>query len=153
MARTPWLILASVLLMGAVPAPEALPTEVSLRKADAEQMRIIVDGDARAQQEFMHPNYMVNAPANRVLRKEQVVRMLAKGDIASETFQRTIEGTMITGAIGIVMGNEKVKPALNSELGRLHHGKILRRRFTNVFLWEAGKWRFLARQASVVGTS
>ena len=153
MVRALWLIVASVVLIGAGPAPEAQPTEVSLRLADAEQMRIIVEGDAKAQQDFMHPNYMINAPANRVLRKDQVVRMLANGEIASEAFQRAVEGTMITGAVGIVMGNETVTPARSSELGRLHPGKILRRRFTNVFLWENGKWRFLARHASVVGTS
>ena len=152
MVRTLWLIVASALLIGAGPTPEVQPTEVSLRMADAEQMRIIVEGDAKAQQNFMHPNYMINAPANRVLRKDQVVRMLATGEIASEAFQRTVEATMITGAVGIVMGNETVTPAPDSELGRLHPGKTLRRRFTNVFLWEAGKWRFLARHASVVGT-
>ena len=140
--------------MGAVQTPEApQPTEASLRQADAEQMRIIVTEDAKAQQDFMHPNYLVSAPANRVLRKDQVVAMLAKGDIASDTFQRTVEGTAITGPVGIVMGNETVTPAPNSELGRLHPGKTLRRRFTNVFLWESGQWRFLARHASVVGTN
>lgn len=153
MVRAVWLILASVLLIAAAPAPDTQPTEASLRQADAEQMRIIVKEDAKAQQDFMHPNYLVNAPANRVLRKEQVVAMLAKGAIASDTFQRTVEGTAITGPVGIVMGNETVTPAPSSELGRLHPGKTLRRRFTNVFLWENSRWRFLARHASVVGTN
>lgn len=40
-------------------------SEASLRAADAEQMRIIVEGDAKAQDAFMHPNYILNAPANR----------------------------------------------------------------------------------------
>jgi len=29
--------------------------------------------------------------------------------------------------------------------------KILDRRFTNVFVFEDGEWRFLARQATIVG--
>jgi hypothetical protein len=49
------------------------------------------------------------------------------------------------------MGREIVKPAEASELGKLHPGKTLQRRFTNVFLFENGKWRFLARQATIVG--
>ncbi|HET7709683.1 MAG TPA: nuclear transport factor 2 family protein [Sphingomicrobium sp.] len=126
------------------------PSDASLRAADAEQMRIIVDGDARAQRELMHPNYMVNAPANRVLVKAQVVAMLDSGQIGSDNFRRTIERTAITRNVGIVMGDETVIPAPDSALGRLHPGKTLRRRFTNVFLWEGGKWLFLARQASVV---
>jgi len=35
----------------------------SLRQADAVQMRIIVEEDAKAQQNFMHPNYIINAPS------------------------------------------------------------------------------------------
>ena len=143
-----WMIASSGLLIAA--SPVAQPTDQSLRTADAEQMRIIVDGDAKAQAEFMHPNYMVNAPANRVLVKSQVVATLGRGDIGSDNFRRKIERTSITGQVGIVMGEETVVPSPESELGRLHPGKSLRRRFTNVFLWEGARWRFLARQASIV---
>lgn len=125
-------------------------TEHSLRAADAEQMRIIVEEDASAQQEFMHPNYMLNGPANVVRRKPEVVAMLGRGDIASDSFTRNVEGVAITGGVGVVMGSEIVTPTPSSELGRLHPGRTLHRRFTNIFLWEDGRWRFLARQASIV---
>jgi hypothetical protein len=128
----------------------AQPTETTLRQADAEQMRIIVDQDVEAQKAFMHPNYIINTPANQVDRKDQIIARFARGGMASESFERTIEGSAITGQVGIVMGRETVKPAPGSQLGRLHPGKTLNRRFTNVFLWEDGKWRFLARQATVV---
>ena len=98
----------------ALPAPSALllaPTspnsaanEENLRAADAEQMRIIVEGDAKAQQEFMHPNYIINAPANVVQRKAALVADLARGAMGSENFKRVIEGMAITGNVGIVMG-------------------------------------------------
>jgi hypothetical protein len=135
-------------LLGASPGAE--PGEASLRAADAEQMRIIVEQDAAAQARFMHPNYMINAPANLVRRKPELVADLARGEMASEHFERTIEGIAITGPVGIVMGSEVVKPAPRSRLGRLHPERTLNRRFTNVFLWEAGRWRFLARQATIV---
>lgn len=125
-------------------------SESSLRAADAEQMRVIVDGDAKAQNEFMHQNYIINAPSNRVLRKSDVVAMLAKGRMASDRFERVIEGTAITGSIGIVMGSEIVRPAVGSELSERFGNKDLKRRFTNVFIFENGTWHFLARQASVV---
>lgn len=129
---------------------ETQPTETSLRAADAEQMRIIVAEDAKAQQDFMHPNYMINAPVNAVKRKPELVTMLARGGMASESFERVIEGVALTGTVGVVMGREVVTPAKDSNLGRLHPGKVLQRRFTNVYLWEAGKWRFLARQATII---
>lgn len=145
-------VVAATILVLSAPALAASADEASLKAADAEQMRIIVEGDAKAQAAFMHDNYMVNAPANRVLVKQQVVSMLGGGQIGSEQFTRTIERTSITGPVGIVMGNEIVVPAANSDLGRLNPGKTLRRRYTNVFLWESGKWRFLARHANVVPT-
>lgn len=60
------------------------PSEASLRAADAEQMRIIVQGDASAQQDFMHSNYIVNGPSNRVMRKPALVAMLAQGSARSQ---------------------------------------------------------------------
>lgn len=125
-------------------------SEASLRAADAEQMRIIVQGDAEAQQAFMHPNYMVNGPSNRVLHKDVLVEMLAHGKMASDFFERVIEDLAITGNVGIVMGREVIHPAPTSELGTRHGDQVLNRRFTNVFLFADGKWRFLARQATIV---
>ena len=125
-------------------------SDSSLRAADAEQMRIIVEGDAKAQSTFMHPNYMVNGPSNRVLRKPVLVAMLARGEMASDRFERTIEGTAITGNVGIVMGSEVVRPGVGSELAQRFGNRDLKRRFTNVFVFDGGAWRFLARQASVV---
>jgi hypothetical protein len=126
------------------------PSEATLRAADAEQMRIIVEGDARAQENFMHPNYIINGPSNKILRKPVLVDMLAHGKMGSDRFERVIEGLAITGNVGIVMGHEVVHPLPNSQLGMLHGNKILNRRFTNVFLFEDGKWSFLARQATIV---
>jgi Domain of unknown function (DUF4440) len=125
-------------------------SEATLRAADAEQMRIIVQGDAKAQHGFMHPNYMINGPANRVMHKKVVISMLAQGQMASDRFERVIEGLAITGNVGVVMGSEIVHPLPTSELGKRYGDKVLNRRFTNVFLFEGGKWRFLARQATVV---
>jgi hypothetical protein len=125
-------------------------SESSLRAADAEQMRIIVQADAEAQQAFMHPNYMINGPMNRVLHKYVIVDMLAHGKMGNDSFERVIEDLAITGNVGIVMGREVVHPTPESELGMRHGDKVLNRRFTNVFLFESGKWRFLARQATIV---
>ena len=145
---TPALWICALLGTPACSATEV--SEASLRAADAEQMRIIVEGDAKAQGRFMHQNYIINGPSNRVLRKAVLVQMLAEGKMASERFERTIEGTAITGNIGVVMGSEIVRPSANSQLGEKFGNRELIRRFTNVFIFEQGEWYFLARQASVV---
>jgi hypothetical protein len=141
-------LLALTLLPGSAVAGG--PDEASLRAADHEQSRIVGAGDVAAQQAFMHPNYMVNSPANTVMRKAQVVEMLGQGAMARTGYERIIEDLQITGDVGIVMGRETVVPAAASQLGKLHGEGALQRRFTNVFLFEDGRWRFLARQATVI---
>ena len=142
-----------LVLVGSQACSTAEISEASLRAADAEQMRIIVEEDAPAQSRFMHPNYIINGPSNRILRKPVLVEMLAKGNMASERFERTIEGIALTRNIGVVMGHEVVRPSPGSELGAKFGSQDLTRRFTNVFIFEEGEWHFLARQATVVDVS
>ncbi len=144
------LMLMLIAVAGAHPSFAADISESSLRAADAEQMRIIVDEDAAAQNAFMHQNYLVNGPSNRVMKKAVLVEMLAGGKMASERFERTIEATAITGNIGIVMGSEVVQPRAGSGLGEQFGSVPLQRRFTNVFVFDDGRWSFLARQATVI---
>lgn len=143
-------LLTALLLTFSAAVCAVEPFEETLRAADAEQMRIIVQGDAKAQQAFMHPNYIINGPSNKVLRKPILIEMLAQGKMGSDRFERVIEGLAITGNVGVVMGREIVHPLPTSQLGSLHGDRLLNRRFTNVYLFENGKWRFLARQATIV---
>lgn len=146
------IVLACSVLLPALEAlpPASQPDDASLRAADAEEVRIIAAGDTKAMREFLHPNYIVNSPANRVLRKDALIKLLAAGTIANDGLERRVEDTAITDNVGIVMGNETIKPKPESELGRLYGAKTLERRFTNVFLFENGKWRLLARQSTVI---
>ncbi|MES2895490.1 MAG: nuclear transport factor 2 family protein [Pseudomonadota bacterium] len=146
------LALSAAVVLAGSEAIAAGPDEASLRAADAEQMRIIVDEDANAQQAFMHDNYIINGPSNQVLRKPRLMQMLSQGAMASDTFQRTIEAVQITDNVGIVMGRETVAPSRGSQLAKLHGPSVLQRRFTNVFYFNGGKWRFLARQATLVAS-
>ncbi len=85
------IIKIALLMIGlsmAYPCTAADISENSLRAADAEQMRIIVDGDAKLRSAFMHQNCVINGPSNRVLRKAVLMEMLANGRMASERFER-----------------------------------------------------------------
>lgn len=142
------LLLVTLLVSAAVQ-----PDEASLRAADAEELQDVLAGDANAMRSLMHPNYMVNSPVNQIVRKDQLIKLLSEGKIASESIERTIEATAITGNVGIVMGRETIKPKPNSELGLAHGVKTLERRFTNVFVFEQSIWRLLARQSTVIQAS
>ena len=114
------ILLALLLLAAPAAAQAAKPDEATLLAADAEQKGIIVEQDLDAQRRFMHENYIINAPANRVLRKADALAIMATPD---------------------------------SQLGGQFGARALSRRFTNVFLFENGRWVFLARHATVLPDS
>jgi hypothetical protein len=151
--RVALLFFTSLLFVTLRVAAAVQPNETNLRAADAEELRIVLAGDGNAMRALTHPNYIVNSPVNRVVRKDQLIKMLSEGQIASEAIERTVEATAITGNVGVVMGRETITPKPTSELGLAHGVKILERRFTNVFLFEEGNWRLLARQSTVIQTN
>jgi hypothetical protein len=78
---------------------------------------------------------------------------MRSGEIAAESFTRTAEDVTISGNVAIVMGRETFTPKPQSELGRKYGAKPLNRRYTNVYVWQGKRWKWLARQANVVATT
>lgn len=144
------LAVGAVLLGASATANAAGPDEVSLRAADAVQKEAGAKSDAEATDRLQHPNYLGNAPNNRVATAEEVRQLMASGRIASEGFDREIERVAITGNVGVVMGKEIVTPSAGSEQAKMFADSKVTRRFTNVFLWEDERWKLLARHANVV---
>jgi hypothetical protein len=92
----------------------------------------------------------VNAPNNRILSREDLMRMVKSGEIRNEVFERTPEDVVITGDVGVVMGYEAVFPGAGSEQARMYGRKRLTRRYTNVYIRSGGTWLHLARHANVI---
>jgi hypothetical protein len=125
-------------------------TEEGLRAAYRSHRRLAGSDDEQAFSECLHPNFIINAPNNICGGREHVLK-LSEGDaFANERCQSQIERAAITGNVGILMGNEIVTPNAGSLLAAWFGTSPLRRRFTETYLFEDGKWLLLARQASVV---
>lgn len=124
-------------------------SEKGLLSANRYQRRIVGDGDEEALARFLHPNFIINAPHNLCGARDQILS-ISQAAFAQENCQTQIEKSSITGNVGILMGNEVVTPADGSLLAAWFGTKPLRRRFTDVYVFEDGKWLFLARQASAV---
>jgi hypothetical protein len=125
-------------------------SEEGLIAASRYRRRAMSGGDTQALARFLHPNFIINGPNNRSGGREHILQLSENGAIAPETCRTEIERTAITGNIGIVMGNDVVTPPDGSLLADWFGTKPLRRRFTDVYVFEGGKWLFLAAQASVV---
>ena len=120
-------------------------------RGDARQRDAVASIDLKAIAAISHANLRVNAPNNRILTRDDLVRMVGSGEIRNEVFERVPETVVVTGNVGVVMGHETVFPGADSEQARMYGRKTLDRRYTNVFLREGKVWRHLARHANVIG--
>lgn len=145
------LALAAPALAAAPAAVRRTPDETALLAADAGQRDAVAKVDLKAIAAISHPNLRVNAPNNRILTREDLIRMVGSGEIRNEVFERTPEQVVITGDVGVVMGHEVVFPGAASEQARMYGAKTLNRRYTNVYLrGKDGQWLHLARHANVI---
>lgn len=114
---------------------------------------MVAASDVAGLERLAHPNLRINAPGGRVLTREQFLANMRSGEIAAEGFKRTAEEVSISGSVAVVMGRETFTPAASSELGRTFGAKALQRRYTNIYVWEEGRWLWLARHANVLPTA
>ncbi len=100
--------------------------------------------------EMLATNAVVNAPINRVVSRDNVIERARAGQIAYEpNAVRNIEFAGVRGAHVIIMGEEVVHPTEDTP----HAGEVVRRRFTDIWGEEQGRWRLQARQSTVVSAA
>lgn len=145
--RFPAILLAAALIL---PVHAHAQDESSLRAADQEQRRLVLAGDAAALDRILHPNMVINGPNGRIVTRAMFLESVRTGAIAKETFERNPEAVRITGNVGVLAGHEIIVAAPGSRDFALHGATPFQRRYTNIFLFDGGRWLFLARQASVV---
>ena len=129
----------------------AVPRDAAtvVRALDERQRQLVVSADVAALEALAHPNLRINAPTGRVLTREEFLSSMRDGRISAEQFERTAESVTISGKVAAVMGRETFTPTAASELGRMYGARPLQRRYSNIYVWEGGAWRWLARHANV----
>ena len=146
--KIPLMIAVPALVAGCATVP--LHDRSAVLAVDEQQRAMVAHSDVAGLEALAHPDLRINAPGGHVLTRDQFLANMRSGEIAAEAFERTAEDVSISGDVAVVMGHETFTPAANSELGRMFGVKPLQRRYTNIYVWKHGHWRWLARQASIV---
>jgi len=121
------------------PASEALAARQKMEEAFAAQ-----DVDAVAP--LFAEDLVVNTPANRVARREDVLGFFRAGRMSYESSDATIEALDARENQVVIMGEEIMRPRETAA----NAGKTVRRRFTDVWRKESdGQWRLTIRQATI----
>ena len=121
--------------------------EQEIRKLERIETTAILKGDTTTLLATLwSPELVVNNPANIVVTRPQIVALIKAGKIDYASFDRIIEKISIIDHTAIVMGREEIKPEGVTD----HAGKIVVRRFTNVWVKDKkSNWKMVARQATI----
>jgi ketosteroid isomerase-like protein len=120
--------------------------EGEIRAAEAKHVQAFLAEDAAAIDAMLSDEFLVNSPLNSVVEKKQLVGMVKSGRLTISEFTQDIERLRRFGDVVFVMGSDRVVWAAPSP----NAGKTDRRRFTDVWRLEGGRWVFIARQATLL---
>jgi ketosteroid isomerase-like protein len=135
----------TVLLPCSVPAKGAREkdaVEREVRRLDLAHADAVLRGDLAAMDKFWTKDFIVNNPFNEIDKADRI----RNGAVTYSSFERVPEAVMVHGDTVIVMGHETVVP----KGGSPDAGKTINRRYTNVWMKRDGRWRLVARHASVI---
>lgn len=116
--------------------------ELEVRKLDSLHAAAVLSGDLKEMDKYWTEDFMVTNPFNEIDKADRI----RNGTVTYSSFQRICEAIQVHRKTVIVMGKEIVVPKGKSP----DTGKIINRRYTNIWMKIKGHWRLIARQASVI---
>lgn len=116
--------------------------EQEIRKLDRAHADAVLRGDLVAMDKLWTKDFIVNNPFNEIDKADRI----RTGAVTYASFVREPEAVVVHGDTVIVMGRETVVPKGNSPAA----GTTINRRYTNIWMKREGKWRLVARHASVI---
>ena len=133
--------------------------EELVRSLDDQERRAALSKDVSTLERLWSPDLTVNAPNNQLLiGRSETMKLVQQGVINFSSFERRVEFVRVVGGFAIVMGAETVRLTENAQTSErqearpfgLEAGRTIQRRFTNIWMKEAGTWRLYARHANVI---
>ena len=123
--------------------------DVLIRKLEDAERLAILKSDTVQLSKLMSSKIVVQNPENAIVGFRQIMDRVKTGKINYSTFERRIDAISFINGIAIVMGQETLVPQGDTQ----NPGKMVKRRFTNIWTKENGNWRLTARQATIVSAN
>jgi ketosteroid isomerase-like protein len=127
--------------------PRNAGDEATIRALESESGRAAMTRDYATMERIWSERFVVTAPINRVFSSRAAVFDVFRHSTADlySSYEKNIECIAFDADVAIVMGVETVTP--------LGTDKSAQRRYTNVWRFDRGAWRLIARQATYILTS
>jgi ketosteroid isomerase-like protein len=146
----PWLLAGILTLGGAQLIPAAAtgrsdPATV-IRALEEQERQAVLAGNLVSIEVFWDEDFLVNAPHNALLVGRDATADLVRARVIDfSRFDRSVERIEVDGDVAVSMGSETVQQKAGPQAG-----KIIQRRYTNIWRLKNGKWRLRFRHANVV---
>jgi ketosteroid isomerase-like protein len=134
----------AVSVVSQTPKPKQSIQE-TVRKLDLAHAEAVLRGDMAAIDRLWTEDFRVNNPFNEI---DNAARIRDRR-VTYSSFVRVPEEILVHGDTVIVMGRETVVPKGDSPGA----GKTINRRYTNIWMKRNGRWRLIARHASIICSS
>jgi len=119
--------------------------ELEIRDLEEQGRVAFLAGDTATLHELWSDELLVNSPLNIINDKQRVLDLLKSGRIRHTFDDVVIERIDRYDDVVVVMGRDTVDGP--------PHGKIVNRRFTNVWQLRDGGWKMIARHAQIIAPS
>jgi ketosteroid isomerase-like protein len=120
--------------------------EFEIRKLEDAQREAYLKKDTAALYNIFSPDFVVNAPTNKITTLQQLKYLIRSGEVDMEVFERVTEKVTFNNNIAIAMGNETLHPT-----GKMPNaGKMVKRRYTNIWMKNKNSRRLVARQSTII---
>lgn len=142
-----FLVLVALALQTEAQTKDSL--ETTIRQLEQQVVNGIVKADSNLLKTLWAPEFLVNTPRNTIAKDRQAVFEIQKaGLINYSRFERTIEAIQILDNAVLTMGSEVI--VSRNDIPGAKAGQPVKRRFTNIWIKQNGRWVQTARHASVI---
>lgn len=121
------------------------PAVASAVAASSAEVAAILAEDINAFGDSLASDVIVNSPLGAINRRADTLSAFGGGFIRYSSFDRRIEYAGRLGELVVIMGGEVLAPKGKAP----HAGRIVHRRFTDIWRAEDGVWRLVLRQATI----
>lgn len=143
LAASPLLRASPALIVG---EPSRSGDEATFRDLENQNALAMLHLDYSALERLWSERFVVSTPANIIApNRAAVFDLFRKSTGPYSSYEKNIECIIFSGDVTVVMGVETVVPH-DAPLT----GKSVQRRYTNIWKFENGTWRLIARQAAML---
>lgn len=121
--------------------------EQKIRRLDLAHADAILRRDVEALNKLLAEEVTTNHPTNKVVNeREGIFDLIRNGTINYSSFVREPETFLFYKNMVVVMGHETLTPTGNAPGA----GQTIRRRYTNLWMKNKGKWLLTVRHAHII---